>query len=429
MTGRGLSPGDALGLLRERGFIDHVSDERGLGALMERPTTLYWGVDPTSSSLQVGNLVSVMLLTHLKHCGHRPIVVVGGGTGLVGDPSFRTTERPLLSEGEIQQNLEGQKRQIAPYLDSAPGDWIMVNNADWLVPLRYIEFLRDIGRYFTVNQLLQHETYRQRVLDRLTGGDDSHTGQLEGLSVIEFNYALLQAYDFLYLSREYGCRLQVGGSDQWFNILAGVDLIRRADRAAAYALVTPLITTASGQKMGKTATGTVWLDPERTSPYEYYQYWINTEDPDVERFLALFTLLDMAEVRELGQLQGADLNRAKEVLAFEATRLTHGKAAAVEARETSRSLFGGDGHTGAAPTTTVKRSAIEAGLDLADVLVETGLAPSKRAARDLIRQGGAYVNGARVDPLTATLGPEQIADSQILLRAGKKRYHRLLVDT
>jgi len=315
---------------------------------------------------------------------------------------------------EIQHNLEGQKVQFGRYLDFGSDRALMLNNADWLVPLHYVEFLRDIGRHFSVNQLLQHETYRER----LAG---------EGLSFIELNYALLQAYDFLHLYRRYDCRLQIGGSDQWFNILAGVDLIRRAEGGEAFALVTPLITIASGEKMGKTAGGAVWLDPSRTSPYEYYQFWINTEDPDVERFLALFTFLPIDEVRELGQLEGAELNRAKEVLAFEATRLTHGQAAAVEAQATSRALFGGDGQADGAPTTEISARQLEAGLDLADVLVETGLAASKRAARDLIRQGGAYVNGARVDPSESTLGPGQATNGQVLLRAGKKRYHRLLV--
>jgi tyrosyl-tRNA synthetase len=277
---------DALHTLRERGFIQQISDEAALTHLMEHPISLYWGVDPTASSLQVGNLLSVMLLTHLKRAGHRPVVLVGGGTGLVGDPSFRTTERPLMSVEDIQSNLEGQKRQLSRFMDQTEGEWLMVNNADWLTKLNYIEFLRDIGKHFTVNQLLQHETYRDRVINPLISGAQ---GQYEGLSFIEFNYALLQAYDFLHLYRAEGCRLQVGGSDQWFNILAGVDLIRRVENVQAFALVTPLITTSSGQKMGKSAAGTVWLDPERTSPYEYYQFWINTEDPDVERFLALFT--------------------------------------------------------------------------------------------------------------------------------------------
>ncbi len=415
---------NAVETLRERGFIQQVSDEAGLVELMAQPTSLYWGVDPTASSLQVGNLLSVMLLTHLKRAGHRPIVLVGGGTGLVGDPSFRTTERPLLSLEEIQSNLNGQKAQLSRFMDQSEGEWLMVNNADWLTKLNYIEFLRDIGKHFTVNQLLQHETYRDRVINPLISGT---TGQYEGLSVIEFNYALLQAYDFLHLYREEGARLQVGGSDQWFNILAGVDLIRRTEGVQAFAMVTPLITTSSGQKMGKSAAGTVWLDPERTSPYDYYQFWINTEDPDVERFLALFTFLPMEEVRELGRLEGAEINRAKEVLAYEATKLTHGETAANEARETSRALFSGEGEVASAPTTEIPATTLNGGMDLIDVLTTTGLAQSKRAARDLVKQGGAYVNNERVDEVDRKLTQSDVADGQILLRAGRKRYHRLLV--
>jgi tyrosyl-tRNA synthetase len=415
---------NAIQTLRERGFIQQISDEAGLIELMAQPISLYWGVDPTASSLQVGNLLSVMLLTHLKRAGHRPIVLVGGGTGLVGDPSFRTTERPLMSLEEIQSNLEGQKAQLSRFMDQTEGDWLMVNNADWLTRLNYIEFLRDVGKHFTVNQLLQHETYRERVINPLISGAE---GQHEGLSFIEFNYALLQAYDYLHLYREQGARLQVGGSDQWFNILAGVDLIRRCEGVQAFAIVTPLITTSSGQKMGKSAAGTVWLDPERTSPYEYYQFWINTEDPDVERFLALFTFLPMKEVRELGCLEGVEINRAKEVLAYEATRLVHGESAANEARETSRALFSGEGEAASAPTTELAAASLTAGLDLLELLVESGLAQSKRAARDLVKQGGAYVNGQRVDEVDRKLTSADASDGQILLRAGRKRYHRLVV--
>ncbi|MFN0071180.1 MAG: tyrosine--tRNA ligase [Chloroflexota bacterium] len=414
----------ALEILRERGFIQQISDEAGLTRLMQQPSSLYWGVDPTASSLQVGNLLSVMLLTHLKRAGHRPVVLVGGGTGLVGDPSFRTTERPLISIEEIQSNLQGQKVQLSRFMDQTDGQWMMVNNADWLTKLNYIEFLRDIGKHFTVNQLLQHETYRDRVINPILSGA---TGQYEGLSFIEFNYALLQAYDFLHLYRTEGCRLQVGGSDQWFNILAGVDLIRRVEGKQAFALVTPLITTSSGQKMGKSAAGTIWLDPERTSPYEYYQFWINTEDPDVERFLALFTFLPMEQVRELGRLEGAAINQAKEMLAYEATRLTHGDAAAEEARASSRALFSGDGEAASAPTTHVAQTTLAAGMELVDVLTETGLAQSKRAARDLIKQGGAYVNGERIEQADRRLTTSDITEGQILLRAGRKRYHRLAV--
>ena len=288
-------------VLVERGFIEQVSDEAGVRAVVEEPITCYIGFDPSASSFHVGNLVPIMALAHMQHHGHRPITIVGGGTGMIGDPSGKTEMRKMLTREQIEANVQAQKTQLACYLDFEGGKALILNNADWLTKLNYIEFLRDIGRHFSVNRMLAAEAYRVRLET--------------GLSFIEFNYMLLQAYDFLHLYREYGCVLQMGGSDQWGNILAGVDLTRRVEGATVYASVFPLITTSSGAKMGKTEAGAVWLDRERVSPYEYYQFWINTEDPDVERFLALFTFLPMDRVKELGRLQGADLREAKEVLA------------------------------------------------------------------------------------------------------------------
>lgn len=405
---------DILDTLRERGFVAQVSDEAGLRAALARgPITLYCGYDPTAPSLTVGHLLSIMLLAHFQRAGHRPIVVVGGGTGMIGDPSGRTEMRQLLTPEQIRENMEGMRRQFGRYLDFSEGRALMLDNAEWLLPLGYIEFLREVGRHFTVNQLLQHGTYRER----LAG---------EGLSFIEFNYALLQAYDFLYLFRTYGCILQVGGQDQWFNILTGTDLIRRVEGGEAYGLVVPLLLTASGEKMGKTAAGAVWLDPARTPPYDYYQFWINTADADVERFLALFTSLPMEEVRALGRLQGAELRRAKEVLAYEATKLTHGEAAAEAARAASRALFYGEGPAEAAPTLAISPERLAGGLELAELLVETGLAPSKRAARDLIRHGGAYINEERVSDPNLRVDTAWLKEGALLLRAGKKRYYRVV---
>ena len=404
---------DLLDELRARGFIADISDEARLRAALRKPITLYCGYDPTNSSLTVGNLLGVMLLAHFQRAGHRPIVLMGGGTGMVGDPSGKTTARRVLSVEEIQSNLESQRGQFGRYLDG--GEWLQLNNADWLLELRYIEFLRDIGRHFTVNQLLQHETYRAQL-------------EGEGLSFVEFNYALVQAYDFLHLYREHGCILQTGGRDQWFNILAGTELIRRVEGGQAFALVTPLLTTASGQKMGKSEQGAVWLDPRRTSPYDYYQFWINTEDADVERFLALYTFLPLEEARRLGRLEGADLRVAKEVLAFEATALTHGRAAAEEAQATSRALFGGEGVAEAAPTTALDAAELaDGGLSVVDALVRAGLAASKREARDLIAGGGAYLNGERIVRADLHLRVTDLAGAGVLLRAGKKRYHRLVL--
>jgi tyrosyl-tRNA synthetase len=404
---------NVLDTLRERGFIQQVSDEAALRAAFDAgQVTAYCGYDPTASSLTVGHLVSVMMLAHFQRAGHRPIVVVGGGTGMIGDPSGKTEMRQLLTVEQIEANMAGLRNQFDRHLDFTSDAALMVNNADWLLPLGYIEFLRDIGRHFSVNQLLQHSTYRERI-------------EGEGLNFIEFNYALLQAYDFLHLYRHFGCALQIGGADQWFNILAGADLIRRVEGGDAYAVVVPLLMTAGGEKMGKTAAGAVWLDPSRTPPYDYYQFWINTDDRDVERFLALFTFLPIEQVRALGRLQDAELRRAKEVLAFEATRLTHGDEAAQQAQATSRSLFGGEGNAEHAPTTSVEPARLAAGVDLADLLVETGLSSSKRAARDLIRQGGAYVNGERVDDVATVISTEHLRGGAVLLRAGKKRFHRV----
>ncbi|MPZ14598.1 MAG: tyrosine--tRNA ligase [Chloroflexi bacterium] len=404
-----------LDTLYERGFVQQISDEAGLRAELDRGgTNLYWGTDPTAPSLTVGHLVSLMMLSHFQRAGHRPIIVVGGGTGLIGDPSFRTETRQLMTAEQIDANTACLHAQIARFLDLSQGNALLLNNAEWLGRLGYIEFLRDIGWHFSVNQLLQHSTYRER----LEGGS---------LNFIEVNYALLQAYDFLHLYREYGCALQVGGSDQWFNILAGSDLIRREEGEEAFALVTPLLTTSSGEKMGSTAEGAVWLDPARTSPYAYYQFWINTDDPDVQRYLALFTFLPMDDVRALGRLEGAELRAAKEVLAVEATTLAHGRDAAEQAQGTSRALFrGGAEAPEAAPTTVVDPGRLGAGVPLVDLLVETGLAASKRGARNLIRGGGVYVNGQRVEDVDTTVDGEDLRSGAVLLRKGPKQFHRVV---
>jgi tyrosyl-tRNA synthetase len=400
--------------LKVRGFVALVSNDAGLAERLRRgPITLYCGFDPSNSSFTVGNLLGIMLLAHFQRAGHRPIVLMGGGTGMVGDPSGKTTQRPLLSVEEIRRNQEMQRAQLGRYLDFDGERALLLNNADWLLELRYVEFLREIGRHFTVNQLLQHETYRERL-------------EGEGLSVIEFNYALLQAYDFLHLYREYGCILQTGGKDQWFNILAGTELIRRAAGGDAFALVTPLLAASSGQKMGKSEQGAVWLDPERTSPFAFYQFWRNAEDADVERFLALYTFLPMDEVRRLGRLEGADLNRTKEILAFEATKITHGVESAEDAQERARALYGGGDKT-AAPTTELSAEDVGDGLSVVDALVRAGLAASKQDARRVIEQGGAYVDEERVEGANARLGPEQLTGEGVLLRRGKKDYRRLVV--
>ncbi|MCU0592044.1 MAG: tyrosine--tRNA ligase, partial [Desulfobacterales bacterium] len=319
-----------IDILWERGFIDQTTHEQELKDYFDAPTaTGYIGFDPTASSLHIGHLVPIMALAHMQRAGHRPIALVGGGTGLVGDPSGKSEMRKLLTLADVERNAAGIKQQLSRFLDFNEGRALQLNNAEWLIPLEYIPFLRDIGRHFSVNRMIKAESYKLRL--------DSE----EGLSFIEFNYMVLQAYDFLELARRHDCRLQMGGRDQWGNIVAGVELIRRVEQKPAFGITFPLITTSSGEKMGKTAKGAVWLDPERTSSYEYYQYWINTDDRDVARFLALFTFLPLNEIEAVERLKdGALLNAAKTVLAFEATGLAHGHEEAQSALQAAQRLFG-----------------------------------------------------------------------------------------
>ncbi len=396
-----------LDVLKDRGFVEQTTDETELRELLRAPTTCYIGFDPTASSFHVGSLVPIMALAHMQRAGHRPIALVGGGTAMIGDPSGKTEMRRLLTREQIEANAQGLKAQLARFLDFDRGA-LLLNNADWLLGLNYIEFLRDIGVHFSVNRMLAAESYRQRLET--------------GLNFIEFNYMLLQAYDFLHLFRHYGCRVQMGGNDQWGNIVAGVELIRRTEGQAAHAITFPLITTASGAKMGKTAQGAIWLDPERTSPYDFYQYWINTEDPDVERFLGLFTFLPMDRVRELGRLEGAAIREAKEVLAFEVTRLVHGEAEARKAREASRALFGGGGRLDEAPTHEVDPTRLSEGIEAFILLHEAGLTKSRGEARRLIGQGGAYLHGEPIRSFDQRITASDLRDGVILLRAGKKKY-------
>jgi tyrosyl-tRNA synthetase len=402
-------------LLVERGFVYQSSNDQALRAALARPLTLYSGYDPTANSLTVGHLVPIMMMAHLQRAGHRTIGLVGGGTTMVGDPTGKAEARVMMSREQIASNQAAIQVQLAHYLDFTDGRAIMVNNADWLLGLGYIDFLREIGRHFSVNQMLQHETYRERL-------------QGSGLSFIEMNYVLLQAYDFLHLYREYGCTLQVGGSDQWFNILAGSELIRRADGGEAFALVSPLITTASGAKMGKTEAGAVWLSPERTTPFAFYQFWVNTEDADVGRFLRYFTFFPEDEIKRLAALDGAELRAAKEILAFEVTSIVHGAEAASEAQKGARALFGGDGGSlEAVPTTTVPADRLAEGIEVVELLVLGALAPSRGAARRLIGQGGVSLGDRRVDAPDVRVSLDELGGDGVLVRAGKKRFHRFVV--
>jgi len=414
-------------IFEARGFIEQVTERKLVRELLQNPITFYIGFDPTAKSLHVGSLLPIMSPVHMQRAGHRPIVVIGGGTALIGDPSGKTEIRPILTREEIDENSEGLKRQLSRFIDFSDGKAIMVNNIDWLRDLHYIDFLRDIGRHFSVNRMLAAESYRARLET--------------GLNFIEFNYMLLQAYDFWYLFKQYDCRLQIGGNDQWGNILAGADLTRRLGGKIIYGLTLPLLTTTSGIKMGKTHKGAVWLDPELTSPYHYYQYWINQDDHDVERFLALFTLLPLDEIRRLGSMTGSDIREAKAVLAYEATKLCHGKEAANHAREESRQLFGADisrkeSSTGQkvsnesvrGPIYTISSEELEQGVPAYILFERAGLCKTRSDARRLISQGGGYLNGERIQAFDQTVNSKHLENDSMVIRAGKKRYMRIALD-
>ena len=400
---------------KERGFFQQSTHPEELAKrLKEDRICCYIGFDPTADSLHIGHLIPLMGLAHMQQRGHRIIALMGGGTAMIGDPSGKTEMRKMLTEVQLQSNIEGMLPQMERFLDFS-GDAILINNTEWLRNLNYIDFLRDIGRHFSVNRMLSFETYKIRLET--------------GLSFLEFNYQLLQAFDFLELNRRYNCNLQMGGDDQWANIISGTDLIRRVERKDAFGWTYPLLTTSSGKKMGKTEKGALWLDPKRTSAYEYYQYWVNTEDPDVEKFLALFTFLPMNEVRRLGQLQGADIREAKQRLAFETTAIIHGKEIAFQAQEAAHSLFSRTAKSDKSnvPSTTIAEEGFVNGLDILELFLQTGLCKSKGEARRLLAQGGIYINEERIENPVYYLGKSNLQDGEILLRAGKKRYHRLII--
>ena len=405
-------------ILQERGFVKQCTNEAALTRLLsENRVTYYIGYDATADSFHAGSLIPIMAMAHLQRAGHTPIAIIGGGTTMVGDPGGKTEMRPMMSREAIEANGVCLLAQLKRYLDLSNGRGAFLNNVDWLTSLNYIQFLRDIGRHFRVNEMIRAEAYRQR-LERE-----------EGLSFIEFNYQLLQAYDFLHLFDQHSCVLQLGGDDQWGNILAGVDLIRRMEGQTVHALTFPLLTTAGGEKMGKTAGGAVWLDADRTSPYEFYQYWINTDDRDVERFLAYFTFLPITEVRRLGGVTGAESRTAKEVLAYEVTKLAHGTVEAEKAREASHAAFGGEGiDLSAIPTSGIEPDRLAEGISIIDLFHEVGLATSRGEARRLIQQGGAYINGERVAGIDAVATKKDLDGEGIMLRSGKKRHHRVIVE-
>jgi tyrosyl-tRNA synthetase len=405
---------DFLRTLEARGFIHQCTDIAGLDArAMAGPVIAYIGFDCTADSLHVGSLLPIMVLRWMQRTGHKPIVLMGGGTTKVGDPSGKDESRQLLSDEQIGRNMAGIRQVFSRYLTfgDGPTDAVMVNNADWLDTLAYIPFLRDIGRHFTINRMLSFDSVKMR-LERE-----------QPLTFLEFNYMILQAYDFMELARRHNCILQMGGSDQWGNIVNGVELARRVDQKEVFGLTTPLLTTASGAKMGKSAAGAVWLNADRFSPWDFWQYWRNTEDADVGRFLRLFSELPLDEVARLEALEGADINEAKKILAGEVTRLAHGDAAAAEAAETARRTFEQGGTAEGLPTIEIAHAELEAGMAVVDLLVAAGLAASKGEARRLIRGGGARLNDGAIADESAKAGIGDLdGDGVIKLSAGRKRH-------
>jgi tyrosyl-tRNA synthetase len=412
----------------ERGFIEQVTDEALIRELLrDRKITCYIGFDPTATSLHIGSLVPIMALAHMQREGHRLIALIGGGTGLIGDPSGKTEMRQVLTREQIDFNALCLQNQLSKYLDFGNGGALMLNNADWLTRLNYIEFIRDIGRHFSVNKMLAAESYKLRLE--------------KGLNFVEFNYMLLQAYDFLHLFKYHDCVMQMGGNDQWGNMLAGIDLIRRVEGRMAHSMTFPLLITSQGHKMGKTEKGTVWLDQALTLPYDYYQYWVNVDDADVERFLALFTFLPMEEVKQVRTLVDVELNIAKSVLAFEATKITHGEAAAVSAwqasaaafrtRPVAQGLFSSstiprspmEEDVSAIVTLEKSQDELEQGLKIVSTCCAAGLTDSTSEARRLIAQGGIYVNDRQVKTIDERMSLEDLNDrGEIRLRKGKKKY-------
>jgi len=403
----------ALETLKERGFVQQCTDIDGLSALMDQgPVTFYVGCDPTGPSLHIGHMVPFFALRHLRDAGHVGIALLGGGTARIGDPSGKSEMRKMISYEAIDANAELFRKQLDRFVGFDDKTSFSANNKDWLANLNYIEFLRDIGRHFSVNRMLTFEAYKARMET--------------GLSFIEFNYQLLQSYDFLQLYKRHGCRLQIGGDDQWGNIVAGMELIRRVEGAEAFGLTFPLVMTSDGKKMGKTEKGALFLDPTMTSPYEFFQYWRNVSDADVLKFLLMFTFLPAEQCRVLAD-PSANINTAKERLAWEVTAIIHGAEEADKALSGAKAAFGGGGDKTAMPTASLSRARFEAGYPVLDLFVDAGLAPSKSEARRLVQQGGAVVGDANWSDEKAAVGADRLdADGELVIRAGKKRFVRVV---
>ena len=399
--------------LVERGFIEQCTHEKELRELLEKEkVTFYIGFDATADSLTAGHFLTIMAMMHMQKAGHRPIALLGGGTTMIGDPSMRSDMRQMMTIEQIQHNASCFKEQLSHFISFDNDGAILENNANWLLDLNYVNFLRDVGIHFSVNKMLTAECYKSRME--------------QGLTFFEFNYMLMQSYDFLELNRRYDCCLEMGGNDQWSNILGGVDLIRRKEQKPAYGLTFKLLTTSDGKKMGKTQKGAVWLDPAKTSPYDFYQYWRNIEDAKVEECLGLLTFLPMDEVRRLGALEGAEINKAKEVLAYEITKIVHGEEEAKKAQAAAKALFVSGGVAGSVPTYTYPAGRLAEGVDIISILVDTKLAPTRSEARRLVNQGGVTVNDVKVPAFDAVYGSKDFNENQaFMVKKGKKGFFQI----
>ncbi len=403
-------------ILKERGFIEQTTHEEEIREILGKESvTFYIGFDATADSLTAGHFLTVMAMMHMQKAGHKPIALLGGGTTMIGDPSGKSDMRTLMTMETIQHNADCFHKQLSRFIDFEKGNAIIANNADWLLDLNYVEFLREVGIHFSVNKMLTADCYKQRME--------------KGLTFFEFNYMLMQSYDFWKLNKLYNCTMQLGGNDQWSNILGGVDLIRRKEQKSAFGLTFKLLTTSEGIKMGKTMKGAVWLDPNKTSPYEFYQYWRNIEDVKVEECLGLLTFLPMDEVRRLGALKDAEINHAKEVLAFEITKIVHGEEEAIKAQEGARSLFGGGMKSADIPTTSYPKARFAEGIDLITLMCDSKLAQSRSDARRNIQQGGVTVNDVKITDFDTVLSINDFdSDGGLLIKKGKKAFHRFVAE-
>ncbi len=399
-------------VLLERGYIKQTTHEEEIRELLgKEKVTFYIGFDPTADSLHVGHFLQIMVMAHMQRAGHTPIFLIGGGTTMVGDPSGRTDMRKMLTQEEIEQNGECFKSQVSNMLDFSDGKALMINNADWLLDLEYVPFLREIGKHFSVNRMLTAECYKSRME--------------KGLSFLEFNYMIMQAYDFYQLNKRHNCKMQMGGDDQWSNIIAGADLIRRMSGEAAYGMTFTLLTTSEGKKMGKTQSGAIWLDPKKTSPYDFYQYWRNVDDADVKNCLSLLTFLPIEEVNRLSSLEGAEINKAKEILAFEVTKLVHGEEEAKKADAAAKALFGQGNEDANIPSTEIPASVFKEGVGILDLLNRVGLISSNGEGRRLIQQNGLSIEDKKVKDFKRIITKEDFNDDKLMLRKGKKVYHQV----